>query len=186
MANFKASLSHLLRTEGGWVNDPDDLGKETYCGISRRFYPQWAGWLIIDKLRDHPLFPECLAGEDQLYTLVEQFYYQEYWGPAKLDKVNSDIVADEIFEMAVNLGAVTAVRYVQQALNLLNKAGALYKDTLVDGIMGSETLQFINRFTGKEKPLVRTINGIQFEHYVDLCRRNPKQEKFFYGWLTRT
>lgn len=186
MANFKASLSRLLVLEGGWVNDPDDAGKETYCGISRKHDPDWEGWKIIDSYRSVSRFPGILSDDGKLATLVEQFYYKQWWSPLRLGYIQDDAIADEIFEMAINVGAVTAIRIVQQALNLLNKAGRVYEDTLVDGIIGNNTLATIDTFCGKSRPLIRTINGLQFEHYVEICRRNPSQEKFFYGWLSRT
>lgn len=35
MAKFEHALQLLLQHEGGYVNDPDDQGGETYKGIAR-------------------------------------------------------------------------------------------------------------------------------------------------------
>jgi len=35
MAKFNLAFSKMLFHEGGYVNDPDDLGGETYKGIAR-------------------------------------------------------------------------------------------------------------------------------------------------------
>ncbi len=40
MINFEQAFAHLLRWEGGYVNDPDDLGGETKYGITKRRYPR--------------------------------------------------------------------------------------------------------------------------------------------------
>ena len=40
MIDFEAAFEHLLRWEGGYVNDPDDLGGETKYGITKRRYPR--------------------------------------------------------------------------------------------------------------------------------------------------
>ena len=40
MIDFAAAFNHLLRWEGGYVNDPDDLGGETKYGITKRRYPR--------------------------------------------------------------------------------------------------------------------------------------------------
>ncbi len=186
MALFQDALSELLVHEGGWVNDPDDPGAETYCGISRKYYPDWGGWNIIDSYKGAMRFPSVLSEVGKLKTLVEQFYFQEWWTPLQLGMIQEQESANEILEMAVNIGKVNAIRIVQNALNLLNQAGVLYKETLVDGIIGIETIGLINRFTGKRRPLVKAINHLQADYYIKKIEQNPKKKKFFYGWLSRT
>mgnify|MGYP002957326922 CR=1 FL=1 len=39
MANFNEEFKKVILVEGGYVNDPDDAGGETYLGISRRYNP---------------------------------------------------------------------------------------------------------------------------------------------------
>ncbi|WP_394871991.1 putative peptidoglycan-binding domain-containing protein [Acinetobacter pittii] len=34
-----------------------------------------------------------------------------------------------------------------------------------------------------EKVLVRVLNIMQGQRYIEICERNPKQEQFFYGWI---
>ena len=36
---FDEIIDHVLEHEGGYVNDPKDLGGETKYGITKRFYP---------------------------------------------------------------------------------------------------------------------------------------------------
>ena len=36
---FDEIIEKVLEHEGGYVNDPDDLGGETKYGITKRFYP---------------------------------------------------------------------------------------------------------------------------------------------------
>lgn len=49
MADFKTAYDITSGLEGGYVNDTNDLGQETYKGISRRFWPHWDGWQHIDR-----------------------------------------------------------------------------------------------------------------------------------------
>lgn len=51
MAEFNLALKRMLGHEGGYSNDPDDLGKETYKGISRANHKNWSGWTQIDKYK---------------------------------------------------------------------------------------------------------------------------------------
>ena len=58
MANFNESFNITLGYEGGYSNDPDDAGGETYKGISRRYHPGWKGWALIDELKSKGVFIE--------------------------------------------------------------------------------------------------------------------------------
>ena len=47
MADFRLAYKKIEAAEGGYVNDPDDKGGETYKGISRKANPDWNGWINI-------------------------------------------------------------------------------------------------------------------------------------------
>lgn len=47
MANFKEAINKTLKFEGGYVNDPDDSGGETFLGISRVNNKSWKGWKLL-------------------------------------------------------------------------------------------------------------------------------------------
>ncbi len=49
--DFQKALAHTLEFEGGYANDPADSGGETFRGISRRNWPQWEGWPLIDQAK---------------------------------------------------------------------------------------------------------------------------------------
>lgn len=76
MADFHIALALLLRQEGGYVSSTSgDPGGETYCGISRRFWPNWDGWEEIDKISDKKadeVFPSLQAE-------VATFYFDQFW-----------------------------------------------------------------------------------------------------------
>ena len=76
MAKFNLALSKVLSHESGYVNDPDDLGGETYKGIARNSHGSWAGWQIIDSYKIKPDFPKSLEVNAKLQNMVEQFYFE--------------------------------------------------------------------------------------------------------------
>ncbi|MFM7564688.1 MAG: glycosyl hydrolase 108 family protein, partial [Planctomycetota bacterium] len=39
MADFAIAFDETMINEGGYVDDPDDRGGETYRGVARRFHP---------------------------------------------------------------------------------------------------------------------------------------------------
>ncbi len=56
MADFKTAIEATLKAEGGYVNDPDDPGGETYKGIARNRNSKWSGWTHIDLLKNKCVF----------------------------------------------------------------------------------------------------------------------------------
>ena len=66
MMPFYQEIKHVLKREGGYVNDPDDPGGETKYGISKRAHPD------VDIAS---LTPESAA----------EIYKDYYWLPAKVE-----------------------------------------------------------------------------------------------------
>jgi len=184
--SFRTAYINLLGYEGGYVNDKDDKGGETYKGIARNYNPDWKGWDIIDNLKDisssQSQFKHLVESNQDLKSLAETFYKKEYW-----DKFNGDklppIIAEELFEQAVNLGNwKTAGKQLQRALNLLNRNNKLFKDLVVDGIVGYNTISATKLV--KELRLLKVLNGLQFMHYYNIDIKHPEYEKFV-GWFDR-
>ena len=188
MANFVESYNITLGHEGGYVNDLDDAGGETFKGISRKFNPTWAGWRLIDVYKMHEGFPHNIIKYDyDLDEAVKTFYKRNYWDVNKLDDCPSQPVANEMFDTGVNMGTSRAGRYLQKALNLLNKNGTIYPDISVDGKVGSGTLSALKKcveYRGDEY-LYKILNIFQGYHYITYMTSSPVQEKYAYGWLKR-
>lgn len=183
MADINKSLQKLYPIEGGYVNDKTDRGGETYRGITRVNWPKWRGWIIIDALKAEPGFPKNLANHPELMEMVPEVYVW-YWNSIGGPELESQDIADELFDTAVNTGPVVAVRIAQQALNFLNKNGYEFADMEVDGKMGPKTLSLINGYK-YERSLLKALNALQGHHYINLVLKDPTQEKFFRGWLER-
>ena len=129
--DFLSAFDKLIGFEGLYSNDPNDRGGETWKGISRNNYPKWEGWLIIDRIKaitDKTQLSKVLSTNKELSDCVRNFYYQVFWMALNLDKIHIYEIAEEIFDTAVNQGLKTAVRYFQQALNLLNNNQKIYSN----------------------------------------------------------
>jgi len=162
MAQIKPALVKLFGVEGGYVNDPDDAGGETKFGISKRSYPN----------------------EDIKRLTLDRaafLYERDFWNPLRLSEVKSQVIAEEIFDTAVNCGMGTSARIVQEAVNLTNFPAA---DLVVDGNVGPATIAAVN---GHKSPrtLYKALNGLQFLRYRDIVKARPEQEKFMRSWLSR-
>ncbi len=183
MANFDIAYKKTASQEGGYVKDPRDKGGETYMGISRKYHPDWEGWKKFIDPCNNPEFGSTLKRGDiidveELHSLVKSFYKENFWDRLRCSSLESQEIADELYDTAVNMGIVTAVKILQRSINLL-----ISGSISVDGIIGYKTLCNANQINPKY--LLKTLNGFQFMKYVSICETNPSQEKFFKGWLKR-
>lgn len=172
MAEFKISLQKMLTHEGGYSNDPDDLGGETYKGISRTSHPDWLGWPIIDTHKNKPDFLTILEKDVVLKKDVEVFYWTNFWLPIKAYEIQNQTTADSIFDFAVNAGIKTSARLVQSIVG-----------TKADGIIGDQTLKKLNSLDfGYFQPAF-TVGKIS--HYIAIIQKRPTNKKYLYGWIIR-
>ncbi|HAV6207280.1 TPA: glycoside hydrolase family 108 protein [Acinetobacter baumannii] len=174
--NIEQYLDELIKREGGYVNNPADRGGATKYGITQSVARENG---YRGNMKDLPL------------DVAKVIYRKQYWIEPRFDQVNiiSSAVAEELLDTGVNCGTGFAKPLLQRALNLLNNQGkAGYADLEVDGVYGSETLRALKTYLAKrgkegEKVLVRVLNIMQGQRYIEICERNPKQEQFFYGWI---
>ena len=187
VANFRIALQKILEAEGGYVNDPDDLGGETYCGIARKYHPNWAGWVRVDEYKPSDKFPGILSKDQALKSWVGDFYREWYWTPIGLDAVESQELAEELLDMGVHLGVKRAVMFLQRGLNVLNRRGRLWPDLTVDGDAGTKTLHALYEYEKHEAPnfLRKTLLLQRGNYYIDRALKREKSEKYIRGWLRR-
>lgn len=121
MANFNTAFKRTVASEGGYVNDPDDKGKETYMGISRVYHPKEVMWNVIDvakKSHSGKVLNYVLKESSVVQNNVKSIYKKEYWDVLNLDDIHNQKLANEIFDDAVNRGVKSAVKVVQKLLGI--------------------------------------------------------------------
>jgi lysozyme family protein len=174
--NIEQYLEELIKREGGYVNNPADRGGATKYGITEAVARANG---FKGNMRDLPL------------EVAKAIYKKQYWTAPRFDQINaiSSAVAEELLDTGVNCGIGFAKPLLQHALNLLNNQGkAGWPDLAVDGIYGSATLNSLKTYLAKrgkegEMVLVRVLNIMQGQRYIEICERNKSQEQFFYGWI---
>ncbi len=182
---FDEAYKRTCQNEGGYVNDPDDPGGETYKGISRRYHPGWIGWFIIDELKDNPAFPDALYINLGLEADVKGFYKERFWDQFLGDEFANKEIVCELFDTAVNLGVSRAVEFLQRALNAFNRDEKLYPDLVVDGQFGPKTLDALELYLRNDyfDCLLLAMNCLQGTHYLEKMRESPIKEKYARGWF---
>lgn len=118
MANFDEAYQRTLKFEGGWVNDDNDSGKETYKGISRVYEKNWEGWNIVDAYKKKPNFPKNLEADKKLQELVKSCYRKNYWNVIWGDKIRNQKVANDLYDTAVNMGVGTSIKLSERQYEL--------------------------------------------------------------------
>lgn len=197
MADFLLAYSNTMTAEGGYSNVAADRGGETYMGITRKNFPEWPGWQIIDRHKggvNQKSLDDMLADEPELQKMVRAFYQEKFW-PVQFDQLDQDI-ANELFDTAVNQGLGSAIKYLQSALNLLNRNQKDYPNLPTDGGMGPVTIACYNSLIATQKypsrsynkivkVLLKVMNYFQMKRYIDLVAKDESQEEFLFGWTER-
>ena len=111
---FDEIIEIVLEHEGGYVNDPKDLGGETKYGITKRFYPD----VDIKNLT---------------IEQATEIYKKDYWDKNKVESLPQNLW-HIYFDMCVNMGKRTAVKVLQRAA--VNKG----RNIEVDGGLGPMTI----------------------------------------------
>jgi lysozyme family protein len=191
VADFNLAYAKTCSFEGKYANKKDDTGGETWKGIARNFHPDWSGWKIIDRFK--PLcksideLNDTLSRSKELEVAVQSFYKQDFWG--LLDKVNSQSLAEEIFDCAVNCGQGTAGKAIQEVLNVMNNRGDLWADIPEDGGIGPKTVETINKalvaLKSRNNLLQKLFLARRVNYHIDISKKREANEQFMLGWAVR-
>lgn len=134
MADFKDSFKKVILAEGGYVNDPDDSGGETYLGITRVHEPNAKMWTKIDVVKKanpgftNKIMTNLLNKDESILDEARSIYKKKYWDAVKLDTLNSQKLAHQIFDHAVNAGVSASIKLAQELVGM--KATGTYSNTL--------------------------------------------------------
>lgn len=169
-------IDMILKHEGGYAIVKNDLGGETYRGITRKNFPSWSGWKIVDSKK--PLKNNTIIKDEELENDVRDFYYQNFYLPLKIYKIQSLLISGHLLCHGVNAGIKNAVKLLQKSINIVYKVSIA-----VDGIIGTKTLQYTN--SNKSSQLATTFIEQRNQYYNNLVKKNPSQKKFLKGWLNR-
>lgn len=163
MADFSLAVERTLGHEGGFVDDPDDPGGATNWGISTTFLRS------IGDQRD----VRSLSREDAV-----DLYREHWWVKYHYGNIESQAVAERLFDLAVNSTPGQAARVLQRAL----RANGM-SHVIDDGVIGQITLAAVNQCD--EKCLLAAWRSEMAAFYRILIERKPYRAKWRRGWLRR-
>ena len=163
MNNYRDAIEQVLKHEGGYSKQEFDRGGETYRGISRKYFPRWEGWAILD-VEGH--------FDERLDDMVVAFYKVYFWDALKLSLVEDDFVALMILNVSVNQGKKSAAKKVQRILGVT-----------ADGVIGPITIGAINSVHRDSFVYQFILEAIEL--YTHIINKDRTQRKFITGWLNR-
>jgi len=139
--SFKECLDLVLKSEGGWVNNPNDPGGETNLGVTKRVWEEYVG---------HPVESLKKLTKEDVAPLYELKYWRPCYGevlPRGLDFV--------IFSMAVNAGPGRAIKLFQSVIGCVP-----------DGVIGPRTRGLIS--DSNSATLISKFSEARREYYRTL------------------
>ena len=155
--NFKQSLAWVLESEGGYTNNPSDLGGATNYGITKS---AWQNYL------------QRQVSDDDIKNLsvnvAFNFYKKRYWDICECDYLPSGIDYC-VFDFAVNSGCGRSAKFLQKILGVV-----------CDGIIGNQTILACNN--AKDKKI---IIGAICAKRIEFLRALKTYSIFGKGWADR-
>jgi lysozyme family protein len=169
---FDKIIPVILKNEGGFQNDPDDIGnytpegklKGTKYDIAAKYFP-----------------------EEDIKNLTKErakeIYHESFWKPMNLEGIKNENLVLHIFDHGVNAGKENAIKMIQKIVEVVQ-----------DGIIGPITTKAINEF--KSRSTVIQGYGLLYslldyyvyarhEYYTQLTIRRPITKKYIKGWFNR-
>jgi lysozyme family protein len=161
-------VDRIIDTEGGYVYNPNDSGGETNYGITV-LVARENGYQ--GNMRDMPR------------QVAFDIYASKYWDSVRADDILklSESVAHEVVDTAVNMGPKRSAIFLQRSLAVLTGL-----KVSVDGIIGAQTINALKAYFDKRddsKTLLKALNCLQGNFYIELSERREKDRDFIYGWL---
>lgn len=174
-ANVGKLIDRVIGVEGGYSSHPADRGGPTRWGITEQTARDYG---YRGDMRDLPR------------PVAVEIYRKRYWDEPGFGRVaeHAPDLAAELFDTGVNMGSATAAKFLQRALNVLNRGATAYPDIAVDGRIGTMTIAALKRLLDWRKEagetvLIRACECLQGARYIELAEGRPANEAFVYGWL---
>lgn len=173
--------------EGGYVNDPKDLGGETNHGIT---------YALANTPHVKKGLVELFGWNGKMKDLTKEMafwvYETEFWNKMRCTELHAihPLLADKVFDIGINAGRARVGRFIQEFVNALNNEQKRYPDLKVDGDIGPTTVRHINLFIADRgrKGVVALIGYLisaQECHYINISLSRGANQSFTWGWLQR-
>lgn len=164
MADVNKLKPFILKWEGGFVNDPDDLGGATNKGVTFATYKEYRR----RKGLPAPSVDDLKNISDEEWTEILKNTYWDRW---QADRIENQSVANILVDWVWASG-VHGIKRPQKILGVT-----------VDGIVGDKTIAALNAMDPMS--LYFQIKNDRIKFIDEICKARPANEKFRKGWMNR-
>lgn len=165
MADIRKLTPFILKWEGGFVNDPADLGGATNKGVTFKTFKDYCK----KKGRPEPTIDDLKGISDEDWTDIIKGLYWDKW---KADQIRNQSIANILVDWVWMSGA-HGIKRPQAVLGVD-----------VDGKVGPKTINAINEYPSQEE-LFYKIKEERKKFINEICASRPANEKFRKGWTNR-
>ncbi|WP_419673789.1 putative peptidoglycan-binding domain-containing protein [Aliarcobacter butzleri] len=148
----------------------------TFFGIYQSAHPTLSIWNTINQvLKSQPDTKKAgpiLMKDSELLKQVNIFYKREFWDKMRLDEINSQHIANEIFIFGVNVNWKIAIKEAQKLISVA-----------ADGIIGTQTLKALNNYD--EHVFDKKFDDVEIAYYEQIVKNKPHLVHNLKGWINR-
>lgn len=155
----------ILKWEGGFVNDPDDLGGATNRGVTIAVYQDYCK----KKGRPEPTIDDLKRLPDEEWTEILKIFFWDRW---KANAIRNQSIANILVDWVWTSG-VYGISWPQDRLGVKP-----------NGVVGNSTLDAINMYPSQQE-LFNIIRQIRLDFIDRICFMRPTNEKYRQGWCNR-
>ena len=164
MANSSKLVPFILQWEGGFVNDPLDVGGATNKGITIGTFTEYKRRKGLKTPTIQDL--KNISNEDW-----HEVFKGLYWDRWKADEIKNQAVANILVDWVWASG-VHGIKRPQRLLGVT-----------ADGVVGSKTIAALNAKDPAE--LFKMIKADRIKFIDEICEKRPANNRFKKGWLNR-
>ncbi|MFY4756272.1 putative peptidoglycan-binding domain-containing protein [Aliarcobacter butzleri] len=148
----------------------------TFFGIYQSAHPTLSIWNTINQVlkseSDTKKAGPILMKDSELLKQVNIFYKKEFWDKMRLDEINSQHIANEIFIFGANVNWKIAIKEAQKLIGVAT-----------DGIIGTQTLKALNNYD--EHVFDKKFDDIEIAYYEQIVKNKPHLAHNLKGWISR-
>lgn len=161
MADVRKLKPFILKWEGGFVNDPADLGGATNRGVTIGTYKEYRK----KKGLPEPTVEDLKKLSDNEWTDILKTYYWDRW---IVDQIQNQSIVNILVDWVWVLG-VHGIKIPQDIL-----------EVSADGIVGKNTIAY-----QPQTELFGRIKQARYNFIDRICEKRTANNKFRNGWRNR-